>query len=151
RIGVHSMPAHALRVPSYRLHKPTGLAVATIGGRDIYFGKHGTPESRAEYDRLIAEWLATGRRSRAGAGSVSTGTDLTINEVMVSYLDFADYYYIKNGRPTSEPGNIRLAIRPLRQVYGDTPAREFGPLQLKVVRQAMVDSNLCRNEVNRRV
>src|SRR5262245_30449579 len=107
RIGVHSMPAPALRVPSYRLHKPTGLAVATIGGRDVYLGKHGTSESRAEYDRLIAEWLTTGR-SMAVAGSASSGSDLTINEMMVFYLDFVDGYYIKNGRLTSEPGNIRL-------------------------------------------
>src|SRR5262249_42521621 len=46
---------------------------------------------------------------------------------------------------------IRLAIRPLRQLYGRAAAQEFGPLQLKVVRQAMVDGRLCRNEVNRRV
>jgi integrase len=29
-------------------------------------------------------------------------------------------------------------------------ARDFGPLQLKAVRQAMMDSGLCRNEVNKR-
>jgi integrase len=142
------MPAQALRVPSYRLHRPTGLAVVTIGGRDHYLGKHGTPESRAEYDRLIAEWLVTGRRLNLAAGA---GSDFTINEMMESYLHLADGYYVKNGRPTSEPGNIRLAIRPLRQLYGDLPARDFGPLQLKAVRQAMVESGLCRNEVNRRV
>ena len=55
------MPARSLRTPSYRLHKPTGQAVVTLDGRDFYLGKHGTPASRAEYDRLIAEWLANGR------------------------------------------------------------------------------------------
>ena len=56
----------------------------------------------------------------------------------------ADAYYVKNGKPTVEPGNIRLALRPLRQLYGHTPAREFGPLALKAVRQAMIDAGLCR-------
>jgi hypothetical protein len=45
------------RTPSYRLHKPSGQAVVTLGGRDVYLGKFETPESRAEYDRVVAEWL----------------------------------------------------------------------------------------------
>src|SRR5206468_1362014 len=53
-------------------------------------------------------------------------------------------------KPTSEVPCIRVSVRPLRQLYGDKPAREFGPLQLKAVRQAMIDSGLCRNEVNKR-
>ena len=60
-------------------------------------------------------------------------------------------YYVKNGKPTTEPVNIRLALRPLRQLYGHTLAREFGPLRLKTVRQAFIDSGLCRSEVNKRV
>jgi integrase len=43
-----------------------------------------------------------------------------------------------------------LAIRPLRQLYGDSIAREFGPVKLKRARQAMIDSGLCRKEVNKR-
>jgi integrase len=121
----------------------------TIGGRDIYLGEHDTPESRAEYDRLIAEWLATGRRLMLADGVA--GVDLTINEMLLAYLHHADAYYVKNGKPTTEPVNIRSAIRPLRQLYGHTPVREFGPLRLKAVRQAMADAGLCRNEINKRV
>ncbi len=143
------MHAQASRVPSYRLHKPTGLAVVTIGGCDVYLGKHDTPESRAEYDRLIAEWLATGRRSMTA--NAASGADLTINELHLAYVHHADSYYVKNGKPTTEPVNIRLALRPLRQLYGHTLAREFGPLRLKTVRKAMIDSGLCRSEVNKRV
>lgn len=46
------------RTPSYRLHTPSGLAVVTIDGKDIYLGRHGTPESEEQYHRLIVEWLA---------------------------------------------------------------------------------------------
>src|SRR5262249_35433960 len=83
-------------------------------------------------------------------GSRAT-SDLTVNELAEAYLDFADGYYVKNGEPTSEPGNIRLAIRPLRQLYGLTPAREFGPLRLKALPQELIKADLCRNEINRRV
>jgi hypothetical protein len=56
-----------VRIPSYRLHKPTGQAVVTLNGRDRYLGKHGTAESRRLYDRVIAEYLATRARETAAA------------------------------------------------------------------------------------
>jgi integrase len=120
----------------------------TLDGRDIYLGRYGSPESRAEFDRILAEWLSNGRRLPAPASA--SGTDLSVNELAVTYLAFADGYYTKRGKPTSEPVSIRQTIRPLRQLYGHTLAREFGPLQLKAVRQAMIDAGLCRNEVNKR-
>jgi hypothetical protein len=49
------------RVPSYRLHKASGQAVVTLDGKDHYLGKHGTPESQAKYERLLALYLANGR------------------------------------------------------------------------------------------
>jgi len=133
----------SVRTPSYRLHKPTGQAVVTIDGRDFYLGKHGSQASRSEYDRLIAEWLGNGRRL---AGS----PDLTITELMVGYVEFVDGYYLKNGEPTSEASLIRYALRVLKQLYGHTPAKDFGPKALKTVRNAYIESGLCRNEVNRR-
>jgi len=142
------MSATTLRTPSYRHHKPSGQAVVTLDGRDIYLGRYGTPQSRAEFDRLLAEWLSNGRRLPAPASA--NGTDLSVNELSLAYLAFADGYYTKRGKPTSEPGSIRQTIKPLRQLYGHTLAREFGPLQLKAVRQAMIDAGLCRNEVNKR-
>jgi len=65
----------AIRVPKYRRHKPSGQAVVTLSGRDFYLGKWGTKTSRAEYQRLVGEWLAGGggpppsleRLSMAGA------------------------------------------------------------------------------------
>jgi hypothetical protein len=53
--------AKSPRIPKYRLHAPSGLAVVRLNGRDIYLGKHGTKESRQEYGRIIKEWLSTNR------------------------------------------------------------------------------------------
>jgi len=50
-----------IRIPKYRLHRPTGLGVVRLNGRDIYLGLHGTSEGRQKYERVIAEWLANGR------------------------------------------------------------------------------------------
>src|SRR5262249_42147059 len=97
-----------------------------------------------------SEWLAAGRQlPRPGAGGF--GSDLTVSEMILAYVKFVDGYYIKNGRPTKEAANIRLAMRPLREIYGHTPAAAFGPLALKAVRRSMVEADICRLEVNRRI
>jgi transposase len=64
------------RLPKYRLHKPSGQAVVTLGGRDHYLGKWQTPASQAEYDRLITQWLAGGRRLRAAPREFRSGTSV---------------------------------------------------------------------------
>ncbi len=46
---------------------------------------------------------------------------------------------------------MREALLPLRQLYGSTPAREFGPKSLIAVRQHMIDAELSRGVVNHRI
>jgi hypothetical protein len=53
-------------VPKYRLHKRSGQAYVSLNGRDLYLGAHGSEQSRAEYDRVIAEWLSSGARPQQG-------------------------------------------------------------------------------------
>ncbi|MFH5806171.1 tyrosine-type recombinase/integrase [Alienimonas sp. DA493] len=47
--------------------------------------------------------------------------------------------------------SIKQSLKPVRALYGGTPAAEFGPKALKAVRAAMVEAGLCRKEVNKRV
>jgi integrase len=141
------------RVPSYRLHKPTNQAIVVIKDRTFYLGRYGSIESRAEYNRIVAEWLAHGGGSpppRDRSSSSGSGSDLTVVELARDYWAFAQGYYRKNGQPTSEVGMIKLALGPLRRLYGDTPARDFGPRSLKAVRQQFQEGGLCRGEINRR-
>jgi hypothetical protein len=142
--------AVSVRTPSYRLHKPTGQAVVTLNGRDVYLGRHGSPASKAEYDRLVSEWLASGRQRVVSTRGGEGGPDLTVSEMILAYVRFADGYYLKGGRLTKEAANIRMALRPLKRLYGHTHAARFGPLALKAVRQAMVEDDICRREINRR-
>jgi hypothetical protein len=81
------------RIPSYRLHRPSGLAVVTIRSRDIYVGEHDTHESRAKYDRLIAEWLLEGRQSANVPRD--NPADLRVSELCLSYREWATVYYRK--------------------------------------------------------
>ncbi|MFN7878061.1 MAG: hypothetical protein ACK5PB_22270 [Pirellula sp.] len=134
----------SLRVPSYRRHKPTDQAVVTINGRDIYLGKWNSTASKGEYDRLIAEFLSKGRRLQSDA-------DATVVEVPNAYRKFAENYYRKDGRVTSEYGCILEALKIVRELYGRKIANEFGPLALKAVRQRMVDKGWSRGHINKSV
>src|SRR6202044_2654384 len=90
--------------PSYRLHKQSGQAVVTLpdglgGRRDVLLGKYGTADSRAEYRRVLAEWEAHGMRLPTRTPG---GVDLCVNELLLGYWRFAEGYYVKNGKPTSQ-------------------------------------------------
>jgi hypothetical protein len=57
---------------AYCLDKSSGRAFVTLNGRRTYLGKHGTPASRDEYDRVIGEWIA----AAAGRGAKPQNEDL---------------------------------------------------------------------------
>jgi integrase len=152
------MPRLTKSLPTYRKHKVSGQAVVTINGKDIYLGLHGTKASRIEYDRLIGEYLAGGRR-------LTRADEPTINEVMLAFLKHAACYYRKPAlnadgskklaadgsavtEPTTELRNLKRALRPLHTLYGRLPAFDFGPLALKAVRDEMIRRGWCRRSVN---
>ena len=100
----------------------------------------------------MAEWLAAGQAGSPPPDLRSAESGgLTVNELILAYIRFADGYYVKDGRPTVEPTNIRLVLRLVRRLYGTTPANSFGPLALKAVRDEMIRAGNCRTEINRRV
>ena len=71
------MPRLSNSVPKYRKHRASGQAVVTLGGRDVYLGTHGTKARKAEYDRLVGEWLAADRSPTFGAPS----SELTVGQL----------------------------------------------------------------------
>lgn len=135
------------RTPSYRKHKPTDQAVVTLNGKDLYLGRYGTKESKAEYDRLIGEWLASGRQLPGRNG------DLAVSELILAYVRHADRHYRKpDGQATRQLELVRLAMRPLKALYSYTKAAEFGPLALKAVRQRLIDQGtMCRLTINEHI
>ena len=138
--------------PSYRLHKSSGQAIVTVGGRDHYLGLHNTPESKQKYTRLIQEWLASNRAPvPTGPAGVSAAA-VSINELTLAFWEHAKKYYVKDGgEPTGEQQAIKYSLRPLVELYGDESASEFGPRKLKAVRQAMIGADLARTLINKRI
>ena len=136
------------RTPSYCLHKASGQAVGRIDGTDHYLGKYGTPQSRAEYNRLIAQWYANAQTLPA----VASAPGLTVNELLLRFWAWAeDYYRDLDGNPTRELENLQHSLKPLRRLYAHSLARDFGPLALRALQDDLVERGLCRNVVNYRV
>src|SRR5688572_11501201 len=99
------------RTPSYRRHKASGQAVFTLNGKDIYLGTFSSKSSRIEYDRVISEWLAAGRRLPGDQA------DLTIAELIAAYWKHAQAYYAApQGYSAGELKNIRVALRRVREM-----------------------------------
>jgi integrase len=158
------MSNHIPRTPSLRRHKPSSQAVVTLDGKDHYLGpwpagrRKPPPAAQEAYDRLIAEWLANGRRLPQRAEE----TPLTVADLVLAYFRHAEQHYRRpDGTPTSEIREYKLALRPVVHLYRSLPAAEFGPLALKAVRQLMVDGyghpkygpqgSVSRGVVNQRV
>ena len=133
--------------PRYRLHRASGQAIVTIGGRDHYLGKHGSQESKAKYHRLIGEWNVQGRPSTV-VDPRQPSIGLTVGELVLRYWKHAEGYFRKNGRPTDECACIKAALRHVTELYHRTPAADFGPLALKAVRQRMIESGNSRGYIN---
>jgi hypothetical protein len=111
------MPRLTNSLPKYRKHKASGQAVTTLCGKDFYLGPFGTQASKREYDRVIAEYLASGRSSMFGKPVDA----LTITQIAVAYTQYAKGYF--GTGPTSEFHRIRLVVKAVRKLYGPMAAR----------------------------
>ena len=145
-IGAHMPAKRSPRIPSYRFHKSTNRAVVTLDGRDIFLGRYNSPESWQKFDRMINEWLGAGRQLPV------VDEELTVLELLARFWKHAEVTYRRpDGSPTSELDNFRQALRPLKAMYADHPARAFGPRALRAVQAEMVRRGWCRTNINKQV
>lgn len=138
----------SIKLPKYRKQKRKGqnLAFVELNGHRHYLGTYGSRESKQRYERLLAEWLENGKRLPVDPG------EITVVEVTARFWEYAQRHYRRaDGTPTCEPNNIRQALRPLKELYGYTFAKDFGPLALKAVRQKMIEKGWCRTNINKMV
>src|SRR5262245_35378037 len=123
------------RIPTYRRHRASGQAVVTLNGVDYYLGAWNTPQSKAEYDRLTAEWLSGGRCLPNRDGNPD---DRLVKEVIHSF-----WGHIIASRSDLEAEKVRWALKPAREMYGETPAAKFGPRAFRAIRLKMIEAGLC--------
>lgn len=136
-------------IPSVAHHKSTGQARVRIAGKDIYLGRYGSPEARAAFSQLLGEIQTSGQEAvRAARELIDDPTGPTVSALCLAFFDHAEATYRKNGRLTSTISTFKTPIRVLRTLYGNTPARNFGPIALEAVRQAFVGEGVSREVAN---
>lgn len=136
--------SQARRFPPYpKKSHSSGQARIKINGKPVYLGKHGSPESWAQYRRCLAEWErgqpVTSRRS----GSVRT-----VKEVVSAYLVHARDYYVKDGKSTGQLERITRSLGFARNLYGERPIEDFDQASLELVRSEMIAADYSRGHVN---
>lgn len=136
------MPRLTKRAPSYRKHA-SGQAIVQIDGRIFYLGTWGTPASRAEYERLIAEWRQTGRKLPPAPGQA-----ISVAELLVAFLRHAKVHYVRDGKQTGEYRAFVIALRPVKRLYAEHAVDVFGPLALKTVRDELIAAGYARRSIN---
>ena len=148
-----------MRVPKYLRHK-SKYARVILNGREVHLGLYGSPESKENYERVVAEWLQNGRKTprpkrlatiRKNPELTSEYDVLTITELGVKYCEFAQTYYLKAGKPTSELVGIQYVIRVLRKYYGESPVEQFGPTALKTLQAEFIKMKWARTTINKQI
>jgi integrase len=153
------MPRPRKAQPAYLHHKPTNQAYVRIpdgnGGRKtVYLGEHASAESKVEYRRLLAELDAAASPAAVirAEPKLKAARDVLVSEVYRDFWAHAQQHYRRaDGSPTNELPQYRQTFRIVLDLYGGTPAAEFGPLALKAVRLKMVEAGWTRKLVNQRV
>ena len=138
-----SRPAGKI-IPSLRRHKASNRAYVVLSGKPICLGKWNSQESKAKYDKVIGEWLASGRNLPAP----SDGYDLTVVELIARFSDYSKIHYRRNGKATKTVERFEPILGILRRLYGSTLVSEFGPLALRAIRERLIKSNLSRQTIN---
>ncbi len=123
--------------PGYCLHKPTGQAYVRFVGKAYYLGIRGTVQSKERYNRLKSEWLLNRNAKKFEPNSFS---GVCIADICLAYLNYAEVYY----RGSTEFVNLKLAIRPLSELYAEIPAIEFGITQFRACREWWLNGTQTR-------
>ncbi|MEE9297046.1 MAG: hypothetical protein V3W34_19055 [Phycisphaerae bacterium] len=137
------------KIPAYRQRSGYDQAIVTLTDsvtkqrRDYWLGEYDSRESRERYHRVIALWEAGDRRlpppdadSHNGRAKSNGRHVITVVEITHEYWKWAQGYY--------QPKHCQAlvgALSVLRKFYGRTPATEFGPKKLRLLRDEMIQGN----------
>lgn len=138
------------RPPKMGLHKASGQACVHWQNKRHYLGVYGSREASEAYARFLTTINELAEGEEAAPEPPKVGW-ITVIELTAAYLQFAEGYYRKDGKPTVELSHVKRHIRVLVDYYGTLPVNEFGPRRLKALQEALVRQGLSRVGVNARI
>lgn len=139
--------------PQVCRHGGRGLAYVRLSGRMYYLGDWPaecpqTPDTvKQEYRRLLERWIDNGRQLPPPP------EEITVTQLCVVYFKWVSPRHTdpRTGKPSTVVINIRLALRSLREMYGDQPAASLTSPRLYDLQAALKRRRLCRSTINDRI
>lgn len=123
-----------------RIHVRAGSEKIRVDGKDYILGPEGSEKAKEEYARLIKILAAN-----SGHFPARPSDDMSVDEALAEWLRFAKVFY--EGK--SELAQYPYPVRVLRELYGTSPVRQFGPVQLQVLLRSFAQKGWCRRVCNR--
>ncbi|MFZ2875093.1 MAG: hypothetical protein WAZ94_11500, partial [Phycisphaerales bacterium] len=121
----------------------------SLAGRVITLGPAGSREAAKAYDRIVALYLANGRRLPSYAPPA-----LTVGGLAEQYFEFAHQYFRKHGRQTASVLVVKRALELFLASHDKHPAADVGPRALRDFQRDLAaadGSPLARGTINRYV
>jgi integrase len=140
--------APRIKPPAYLLHPGSGQAYSNVprgsGAKTThkYHGVHGTPESRENYRRWLAEL--------GYAASEEPQPMLCVAEGFLAWKRYVEEHKLfhKHGSPTGTVDTYLAAMRYVLDLYESLPLAEFSAFHLTAVARAMIAKGLARSTIN---
>jgi integrase len=110
----------------------TGRAFTKVNGRFISLGRGDSSESRTRYAAILADH-AQGKLLHTARLTSVQPSSLTANQLLLQYATRELPRY-----SSAEQHCQKCAMKIARQMFGAVPVTDFGPLKLRLVRDAMV-------------
>src|SRR5262249_44359021 len=61
------------------------------------------------------------------------------------------YSHAVASMPDVEVEKVKAALKPVREMYGETPAAKFGPVAFQAIRHRLIDAGLCISTIRDRM
>ena len=139
------------RIPKMGRHS-SGQARVKLNGRVFYLGAHGSVGAQRRYTDLLNRWLDNGRKPLVETPVVVQV--IAMAEVFAKYEAYLDKTgrYRKNGKPTSQRGILRVAIREFCEQFGDVLLPKFTEALLLQHRDYLEGQpKLTRTGINKKI
>ncbi len=137
--------------PALRRHKRSGNGYARFNGRQIWFGQYDDQQTHAHFAAFKARWEASNRQIPEDMGRGGCDEDYLVRDLIADYLVHLEQKH-DAGWLHRNLDRIRLALRPVLELYGPNAVPGFTARSLQMVRSSMVATKrLCRREINSRV
>lgn len=143
------MPRPKSPIPKLCVDKSRNRAFCKVGGKFVVLGpvdEQLRPSAKAQetYGRLLAN-LAKGQTLEAARVDQKPPA-FTLNDLLLRFATEEMPRY-----STDEQWCLKSAIRVARELFGQTPVHEFGPLRLRIVRTTMVAKGWSRSFTNKQI